>query len=120
MLASLTDMHALTEVPVIAVFTKLDALDIKAFNTLIAKGKPIDKATQQTPALAASTFKKDYLKKLKKVKYHPSEVVQLRGNYTFANNTSYSFELLIQTCTSLSPTAMNSLNQLLKPLILKH
>lgn len=98
----------MVEVPVIAVFTKLDALDIKAFNALIAKGKPIDKATQQTPALAASTFKKDYLKKLKKVKYHPSKVVELRGKYSFANNTIYLFELLIQTCTSLSPNAMSS------------
>jgi hypothetical protein len=82
----------LAEVPVIAVFTKLDALDIKAFNTLITKGKPIDKATQQMPVLASSMFKKDYLKKLKKVKYHPSKVVQLHGKYTFAHNTIYLFE----------------------------
>jgi hypothetical protein len=120
--------YALVEVPVIVVFTKLDTLDHKAFNTLIAEGKPISQARQEAPALAASMFEEEYFKELnKKAKYQPSQVVQLRSKYTFCKwhrllildtdmhlPESNCDVLLESTAQAIDPTALKLLFRLLQ------
>jgi hypothetical protein len=71
--------HCLVEVPVIAIFTKMDALDKKAFNELKNQGKSFKDAKREAPECAATMFENNYLRKLDEVKYRPSKTVQFRG-----------------------------------------
>jgi len=65
-------------VPVVAIFTKMDALDGKAFNELLSRGLSITKAKTQAHAHGMNIFKTNYLQRLDAVKHKPRSVVQLR------------------------------------------
>ncbi|KAN0118210.1 hypothetical protein V8E52_005471 [Russula decolorans] len=66
-------------VPVIAIFTKMDALDKRAFNQLLTEGVPVKEARSKAPSLAKDKFERSYLRPLKdEVKNKPAYVVQLR------------------------------------------
>lgn len=69
----------LIQVPVIAIFTKMDALDDRAFNELILDDVPYTKAKTQARARGEDIFKTNYLRRLKEVKHQPRSVVRLRG-----------------------------------------
>jgi hypothetical protein len=70
----------MVKVPVIAVFTKMDALDKKVFSKELNNGTPFSEAKSMVPALAKAKFEQDYLEPLKKVSHPPRKTVKLRGN----------------------------------------
>jgi hypothetical protein len=87
--ASLIDsLLIFIQVPVIAIFTKMDALDKRAFNQLLTEGVPVKEARSKAPSLAKDKFERSYLRPLKdEVKNKPAYVVQLRGILFHINNT---------------------------------
>jgi hypothetical protein len=70
-------------VPVIAIFTKMDALDKKVFSEQLNKGIPIQEAKKGVPSLAKAKFEQDYLGPLTKISYPPQRTVQLRSRFSF-------------------------------------
>jgi hypothetical protein len=70
-------------VPVIAIFTKMDALEVKAYSELLNMGKSFEDANQEKVALARDMFQQSYLDPLKKVKNGPAQIVELRGVWRF-------------------------------------
>jgi hypothetical protein len=78
----------LIQVPVIAIFTKMDALDDRAFNELILEDVPYTKAKAQARARGEDIFKTNYLQRLEEVKHQPRLVVQLRGVSHLVSDTS--------------------------------
>jgi len=67
------------QVPTIVIFTKMDALEDRAFNELIEQGLSFMDAKEKAPSVAAERFQEYYHSKLDRVKHHPSEIVHLRG-----------------------------------------
>jgi len=66
-------------VPVIAIFTKMDALDKEARNQLMLDDDvPFEKINEKVPILAKTIFEKNYLQRLEEVKHKPRYVIQLR------------------------------------------
>jgi GTPase SAR1 family protein len=66
------------DVPVIAVFTKMDALDEEARNQLLCEEVSFAKLEEQVPIRAKVLFERNYLQLLDKVKHKPHYVIQLR------------------------------------------
>ena len=88
MLASLIGfLLILSKVPVIAIFTKMDALDRRAFNQLFNEGLPVKVARSEAPSRAKDKFERSYLRPLEDVKNKPAHVVQLRGMLFHINST---------------------------------
>jgi hypothetical protein len=86
--ASLIDsLLIFIQVPVIAIFTKMDALDKRAFNQLLNKGVSAKEARSKAPSLAKDKFERSYLRPLEDVKNKPAYIVQLRGILFHINNT---------------------------------
>jgi GTP-binding protein EngB required for normal cell division len=70
------------KVPVIAIFTKCDALEIKAYSTLRnVDGLSEDEAEAAAPAAAAELFQKHFLPRLKETQKPPASHVCLRGMF---------------------------------------
>lgn len=67
------------EVPVIALFTKFDALDNKAYRTLIKENISRKDARSQAPTYAVVDFEKLHLKSVYGMQYPPKSHVYLRG-----------------------------------------
>lgn len=67
------------KVPVVAIFTKMDAIDKKMFNKLVNDGVAFPDAKKQAPSAAKAKFQSDFLEPLQKVRYKPAQIVQLRG-----------------------------------------
>ena len=78
----------LIQVPVIAIFTKMDTLDKRAFNELILNEVPYTEAKEQAPARAKDIFEKSYLHRLKGVKYTPRKIVRLRGTLLLVDDVA--------------------------------
>jgi len=78
----------LIQVPIIAIFTKMDALDLMAFNELVLDGVPLAKARMQAPDRGKHIFKTNYLQRLEEVKCKPRSVVQLRGMSLLVGDSS--------------------------------
>ena len=66
----------LIQVPIVAIFTKMDGLEQRAFNKL-AMDDIFDK--EKVAAEAEATFKRNYLEPLQSVKHKPRYTLQLRG-----------------------------------------
>ena len=66
-------------VPVIAIFTKMDALDDKAYNELVNNGVSWEEAEEKVSSVAQDIFERMYLRPLKQVKHQPRAIVRLRG-----------------------------------------
>lgn len=77
------------QVPVIAIFTKMDALDERAFNQLLNEGASFEEADSKAPSLAKDKFERSYLRPLtvENVKNKPAYIVQLRGMLFRINST---------------------------------
>jgi hypothetical protein len=73
--------YPLFSVPVIAVFTKMDALDKKVFSEQLNNGTPFSEARSKVPTLAKAKFEQDYLEPLKEVFHPPGKIVELRGDF---------------------------------------
>src|ERR1700731_2758663 len=104
------------QVPTIVIFTKMDALEDRAFNELIEQhGLSFVDAKEKAPSVAAERFQEYYRSKLDRVKHHPSEIVQLRGTckpvQTFWANNVYSFKLIFQTCRNRARFVTSSSSQ---------
>ncbi|KDQ11475.1 hypothetical protein BOTBODRAFT_35346 [Botryobasidium botryosum FD-172 SS1] len=69
-------------VPVIAIFTKFDALDSVAFGALTAQGVPFKEAQKRAPKHAQVQFDQDLLPLIKKVAHPPRAVVCLRNMHS--------------------------------------
>jgi hypothetical protein len=67
----------LIKVPVVTIFTKMDALDKKAFSELLKAGKPFKDAKREAPFAAKVKFEQEYLNQLPVA--HRKHAVQLRG-----------------------------------------
>jgi len=65
-------------VPVIAIFTKFDALVVKAFGTLRGEGTPLREARILAAGHAKADLEKIY-SKLRTMKYPPKAIVFLQG-----------------------------------------
>ena len=64
----------------IAIFTKFDALDDKAYGDLEKEGMPWEEARRQAPVRAVADFEKEHLDSIyHKRKYPPKGHVYLRG-----------------------------------------
>jgi len=67
---------------VVAVFTKMDALDSEAFNELLDKDVPRGQAKQRAPERSLSIVKSRYLSQLLAMRYPPKGNVYMRGKIT--------------------------------------
>lgn len=65
--------------PVVAIFTKLDALDSQAYEALRDKGVSREEAREQAPQHATASFKEVYLSQLHGKQYPPKGYVYLRS-----------------------------------------
>ncbi|KDQ13331.1 hypothetical protein BOTBODRAFT_33656 [Botryobasidium botryosum FD-172 SS1] len=66
-------------VPVIAIFTKFDALDSVAFSALEAQGVPFEEARKRAPEHAQANFDNNLLPLIKNVAHPPRAVACLRN-----------------------------------------
>ncbi|KDQ09572.1 hypothetical protein BOTBODRAFT_116992 [Botryobasidium botryosum FD-172 SS1] len=66
-------------VPVIAIFTKFDALDAAAFSTLSEQGVPFAEAQRRAPEHAQEQFDQNLLPLIKQLAHPPRGVVCLRS-----------------------------------------
>jgi hypothetical protein len=66
-------------VPVVALFTKMDALDSKAWNELVGQNMSREQAKQLAPEHALSMVKSRYLIELDAMRYPPKGKVYMRG-----------------------------------------
>jgi hypothetical protein len=74
-------------VPVIAIFTKFDALDNKAYRALRQEGCSWKVAKTGAPQRAILDFERDHLGILTKLRYPPKDYVYLRGVLFLAHVT---------------------------------
>ncbi|KDQ10924.1 hypothetical protein BOTBODRAFT_35871 [Botryobasidium botryosum FD-172 SS1] len=95
-------------VPVIAVFTKFDALDSAAFQILEASGLSFDEAKQGAPAHAEDLFKTTHLPLIQNQPHPPKGVVCLRNMQNSSSQKGIS-DLIEQTLTSLDDDALKLL-----------
>ncbi|KAG8869538.1 hypothetical protein FRC20_001286 [Serendipita sp. 405] len=74
-----TDLKVFYAVPVIAIFTKFDALDNRAFNKLKKEGKSRRESRELATQRAVIDFEAIYLKMMYKYTHPPKAHVYLRG-----------------------------------------
>ncbi|KDQ05900.1 hypothetical protein BOTBODRAFT_280419 [Botryobasidium botryosum FD-172 SS1] len=99
-------------VPVIAIFTKFDALDSAAFSALTAEGVPFEEAQQKAPEHAQAKFDQDLLPLVKKVAHPPRAVVCLRNMHSKGSPDviqKAATELIESTVTCLDDGALKVL-----------
>jgi hypothetical protein len=90
--ASLIDsLLIFIQVPVIAIFTKMDALEERAFNQLLNEGVSVEDADSKAPSLAEDKFERSYLRPVEDAKNKPAYIVQLRGMLFHINSTGDQF-----------------------------
>ena len=93
-------------VPVIAIFTKFDALITMAFGTLRNKEKKsIKQAKQDAPEIAKRNLEADYVNLLLGVKYKPKASVYLTGGFGFALQGAPPHSSQSKTCRRKTRTA---------------
>ena len=83
--------YTLDVVPVIVVFTKMDALDSKAWNELVGQNMSRELARQRAPEHSLSIAKSLYCEELVPKRYPPRGGVYIRG--TIAHHSPG-----VQTC----------------------
>ena len=66
--------------PVVAIFTKFDALEDVAYGKLTSEGIPPADAVKQTADRAVADFEREYSSVLDELKFPPKGRVYLRGN----------------------------------------
>jgi GTP-binding protein EngB required for normal cell division len=78
----LSNWDTLDAVPVVAVFTKMDALDSKAWNELVGQNMSREEAKQRAPEQSLSIVKSQYMSELLTMRYPPKGGVYMRGMFT--------------------------------------
>ncbi|KAF8514000.1 era-like GTP-binding protein [Hysterangium stoloniferum] len=92
-------------VPIIVVFTKMDALDQVARNQLMWNDDlSPESIKKEVPIRAEAIFKERYLKRLDEVKHKPRYIVKLRGMQEW--NASCN-ELVVKTSNALDRDTLN-------------
>jgi len=71
------------QVPVVLVFTKFDALELKCYSKLREEGKSHEKASIQVLELAHKTFQDEYLPRVLGAKFPPKTYVCLSGKILY-------------------------------------
>ena len=71
-------------VPVVAIFTKFDALEDVAYGKLTNEGIPPADAVKQTADRAVADFEREYLPVFHELKFPPKGRVYLRGEHYIA------------------------------------
>ena len=80
------------QVPLVVVFTKMDALDDEAFNELLGEIDSESEAEKLVPSRAETIFKKRFLNPLEESAAKSTHTVQLRSTYSLPMMlTLYSF-----------------------------
>jgi hypothetical protein len=93
-------------VPVIAVFTKCEALEIKAINDLEEKGFSFDDAMKDAPDVVKKTLKA-YFQILEKEKFPPKGHVYFQGELSLMTVCLTPYNQSQKSCTSLTNIVMN-------------
>ena len=75
-------MLSFFQVPVVLIFTKFDALELKCYSELREKEKSHEEASIQVPELANKTFENKYLPRILNAKFPPKAYVCLSGKYS--------------------------------------
>jgi hypothetical protein len=73
------------QVPVVLIFTKFDALEIKCYSKLREEGKSHEEASIQVPELAHKTFQDEYLPRVLGAKFPPKTYVCLSGKILYSH-----------------------------------
>jgi hypothetical protein len=80
-------------VPVIAIFTKVDALTTTAFGELRERGYTREEANERALANAMVKLKMDYIDQLYEAKYKPKRHVYLQGESWCISESRFSLLL---------------------------
>ncbi|KDQ11626.1 hypothetical protein BOTBODRAFT_177233 [Botryobasidium botryosum FD-172 SS1] len=98
-------------VPVIAIFTKFDALDSVAFSALEAQGVPFEEARKRAPEYAQANFDHNLLPLIKEVAHPPRAVVHLRNmhNQGSPDTIKAATKLIESTEAALGDSALKVL-----------
>jgi hypothetical protein len=103
------------QVPVVLIFTKFDALELKCYSKLREKGKSHEEASIQVPELANKTFQDEYLSRVLGSKFPPKTYVCLSGKiFILINSLDFSQMLGLDKeenqCSELSKKTMDILD----------
>lgn len=82
-------------VPVVAIFTKCEALEVKAIMALEEKGESYNKAVEKAPTYIEENLKNTHLY-LESQRYPPQGHVYLQGMYSLWNYWCFHTKLLIR------------------------
>jgi hypothetical protein len=72
--------YLISQVPVVLIFTKFDALEDKCYSELRQQGKSHQEAKDELPELANKIFQNEYLSRIKNTEFPPKTYVCLAGN----------------------------------------
>jgi hypothetical protein len=84
----------ISQVPVVLIFTKFDALEDKCYSKLREQGKSHQEAKNELPELANKIFQNEYLSRIENTEFPPKTYVCLAGD-----RPHFSFKLYILTDT---------------------
>ena len=71
--------------PVVLIFTKFDALELKCYSKLREEGKSHEEASVQVSELADKTFQDKYLSRVLGAKFPPKTYVCLSGKILYSH-----------------------------------
>ncbi|KDQ12620.1 hypothetical protein BOTBODRAFT_112641 [Botryobasidium botryosum FD-172 SS1] len=94
------------KVPVIAIFTKFDSLDSKAYQELRHEGFKHSEAQERAPHRADEQFECVHLKRIREQKYPPKRELRVAGQEVIQRTTT---ELLQKTSDALDADALKLL-----------
>ncbi len=73
-------MFSISQVPVVLIFTKFEALEDKCYSKLRDQGKGHQEAINGVPELANEIFQNEYLPRIQNTEFPPKTYVCLAGN----------------------------------------
>jgi hypothetical protein len=102
-------------VPVVLIFTKFDALELKCYSKLREEGKSHEEASIQVPELANKTFQDEYFPRVLGAKFPPKTYLCLSGKiFILINSLNFSQMLGLDKeenqCSELSEKTMDTLD----------
>jgi len=104
------------QVPVVLIFTKFDALELKCYSKLREEGKSHKEASIQVPELANKTFQDEYLPRVLGAKFPPKTYLCLSGKILYSHKFKKKFSQTLgldkeeNQCFELSEKTMNILD----------
>jgi hypothetical protein len=76
--------NVIFQVPIVLIFTKFDAFELKCYSKLREQGKSYEEASIQVPELAHKTFQDEYLPRILSAKFPPKTYVCLSGKILYS------------------------------------